>query len=55
MEDDGTESLVPPFLKIADRIVSEDDEDATPSESAGAEEPDASSMARLARPPRIVR
>ena len=55
MEDDGTESLVPPFLKIADRIVSEDDEDDTPYESAGALEPDDSSMARLARPPRIVR
>ena len=55
MEDDGTESLVPPFLKIADRIVSEDDEDDTPYEAAGAQEPDDSSMARLARPPRIVR
>ncbi|MDO5532057.1 peptidylprolyl isomerase [Sutterella sp.] len=57
MEDDGTESLVPPFLKIADRIVSEDDEDDTPYETAGGApaEPDDSSMARLAKPPRILR
>lgn len=58
MEDDGTESLVPPFLRLADRIVSEDDEDDTPYEAADGDagfEDDGSSMAKLARPPRIVR
>ena len=59
MEDDGTESIVPPFLKIADKIVSEDDEDDTPyddfGEGGASLEPDDSSMARLAKPPRIVR
>lgn len=58
MEDDGTPSLVPSFLKVADRIVSEDDDDDTPYDSlegGATTEPDNSSMARLAKPPRIVR
>lgn len=59
MEDDGTPSLVPSFLKVADRIVAEDDDDDTPYDSleggAAMTEPDNSSMARLAKPPRIVR
>ena len=58
MEDDGAPSLVPPFLKVADRIVSEDDEDDIPYgdvDGGAAAGPDDSSMARLARPPRIVR
>lgn len=58
MEDDGTPSLVPSFLKVADRIVPEDDEDDTPYgtlEDGAATTPDDSSMARLAKPPRIVR
>lgn len=57
MEDDGSASLVPPFLRLADKIVSEDDEDETPYEAAddGFSQDDGSSMARLARPPRILR
>ncbi len=51
------ETVVPGFLGLADRIVSEDDEDDTPYEGvepASAYEDD-SSMARLAKPPRILR
>lgn len=59
MEDDGSASLVPPFLRLADKIVSEDDDDDTPYEAADGESAapysDGSSMAKLAKPPRIVR
>ena len=59
MEDDGSASLVPPFLRLADKIVSEDDDDDTPYEAADGESADAysdgASMAKLAKPPRIVR
>ncbi len=55
MEDDGAPSLVPPFLKVADRIVSEDDIPYGDVDGGAAAGPDDSSMARLARPPRIVR
>ena len=37
MEDDGSASLVPPFLRLADKIVSEDDDDDTPYEAADGE------------------
>ena len=40
MEDDGSASLVPPFLRLADKIVSEDDDDDTPSEAADGESAD---------------
>lgn len=59
MEDDGSASLVPPFLRLADKIVSEDDDDDTPYEAADGESADpyrdGSSMAKLAKTPRIVR
>ena len=59
MEDDGSASLVPPFLRLADKIVSEGDDDDTPYEAADGESADpysdGSSMAKLAKPPRIVR
>ncbi len=57
-DETGTDDVVVPgFLKLADKIVSEDDEDDVPYGAAGGApaEDDDSSMARLARPPRIVR
>ena len=56
MEDDGSASLVPPFLRLADKIVSEDDDDDTPYEAADGESADPtatdrpwlSSLSRLA-------
>lgn len=57
-DETGTDDVVVPgFLGLADKIVSEDDDDEVPYAAARAadDEPDDSSMARLARPPRIVR
>lgn len=54
-DETGTDDVVVPgFLGIADKIVSEDDDDDLPY-AVAAQEPDDSSMARLAKPPRIVR
>ena len=55
-EETGSDDVVVPgFLGLADKIVSEEDDDELPPLGAEAQEPDDSSMARLARPPRIVR
>lgn len=54
-DETGTDDVVVPgFLGLADKIVSEDDDDDLPY-AVAAQEPDDSSMARLAKPPRIVR
>ena len=54
-DETGTDAVVVPgFLGLADKIVSEDDDDDLPY-AVAAQEPDDSSMARLAKPPRIVR
>ncbi len=54
-DETGTDDVVVPgFLSLADKIVSEDDDDDLPY-AVAAQEPDDSSMARLAKPPRIVR
>lgn len=54
-DENGTDDVVVPgFLGLADKIVSEDDDDDLPY-AVAAQEPDDSSMARLAKPPRIVR
>ena len=51
----GTDDVVVPgFLGIADKIVPEED-DEEPLPEASADEPDDSSMAKLAKPPRILR
>lgn len=55
----GTDDVVvPSFLGLADKIVPEDDDDPTDEEMDAmlrAAEDDGSSMAKLARPPRILR
>ena len=54
-DETGTDDVVVPgFLGLADKLVSEDDDDDLPY-AVAAQEPDDSSMARLAKPPRIVR
>ncbi len=57
VESTSTEGIVPDFLKIADQIVSEDDDDVLDNTEALdhlCEGEDDSPMARMAKPPRIL-